>query len=191
MSVRSLGILSLPLIMALHCSPAISAESDSLELTLEGTATPVCRLPEVMPSNAVNASMTGGTITVSELVDKTDASIKPWSIRMTFAGAMCNYNAFIHIESEMGGLRPTTELDQVVSGSGAFLDRVDYKVTGTWGGITINPFDTATGTHFVSLQSPGPNQGDLVIELKSDGSSVPLIQGQYEDRITVHIGAQL
>jgi hypothetical protein len=162
-----------------------------MEFTIEGTATPVCRLPEVAPSNAVNASMTGGTITVSELVDKTDATIKPWSIRMTFPGAMCNYNAFIHIQSEMGGLRPTTQLDQVVSGSGTFLDRVDYTASGTWGSITIDPMDTATGVYVISQQSPGPNQGDLVIDLTSAGSNVPLIQGQYEDRIKVHIGAQL
>lgn len=173
----------------LLCAPTIASESDSVEITLQGEATPVCNLPAVVTSNNLNASMSGGTVSISELVDNTNAWIKPWSIKMTFPGAMCNYNAFIHIESEMGGLKPTTDLNQVVTGT--FLEQVDYTVSGTWGNIEINSFDTSSGTFSVSQQSPGPNQGDLVIELTSAGSNVPLNQGVYRDRVKVHIGAQL
>jgi hypothetical protein len=190
MDFRLRAITLLALLTQLLCPPAMGAESDSVEFTIEGVATPVCKLPEITSGDAVNASMSGGTITVSELIDQTNATVKPWSIKVISVGAMCNYNAYIHIESQMGGLR-TEAPDLAVSGAGTFLDRVDYQMTATWGNLVIDPIDTASGGYIISQQSGGPNIGDLVIELKSNGSSVPVIQGQYLDRITIHIGAQL
>jgi hypothetical protein len=191
MDFRLRSITLLALLTPLLCLPAMGGESDSVEFTIQGVAPPVCKLPEIAASDAVNASMSGGTITVAELIDTTNATVKPWSIKVISAGAMCNYNAYIHIESVMGGLRPTEATDHMVSGEGTFLDRVDYQVTATWGNVAINPMDTASGVYIISQQSGGPNIGDLVIELKSNGSSVPVVQGQFLDRIKIHVGAQL
>ena len=76
---------------------------------------------------------------------------------LQISNAMCNYNAWLSVSSQNGGLT-SGNASTVVGGS--FLTIVPYTVQATWGTLSVT-LDTSTGNKVAKVQSSGANAGAL------------------------------
>ena len=149
---------------------------------------PVCTLSSPAVSGAsVNASYAANTITLTQVVDPTMALVNEASVTLQSANAMCNNNAWLRLQSRNGGLTSNTA-SGVTSGSGAFLTVIPYTVAATWGGFYLT-LDTSTGARVAKAPTGGANAGSLSLNLVTQKSALPLLQGTYSDVLTVKVGA--
>jgi len=185
------------MLMALVCLgfSSMQANADpeaSMEFTIEGEAKKVCILPEPTQVGAQNTSFSGGqTITIEQLINETDATLNAASIELKFPNVMCNYPAKVFIKSMHGGLiRPDPGTAQARAGSADFKDVVDYRVSGTWGGLQLPNFTTVgvSPGHTESVDAGGANKADLIVNLTVDAEATPVLMGSYTDNIVVKVG---
>lgn len=171
------------------CSVGVAKAADSAsgELQIRGTAPRVCQMPDPTAVNSGNASVQSMTITVNDLVNQQDSTIQAWQASLNYAGVMCNYSATISLRSLNGGMKIVGPAVQPVGGT--FLTQVNYTATAKWGNLADLTLDTAAkGTDPVSLQSPGPNKADLLINLQAPASATPLVEGQFQDTLIIKVG---
>lgn len=166
---------------------ARAADSASGELQLRGTAPRVCQMPDPTAVNSGNASVQSMTVTVNSLVNQQDSTIQAWQASLNYAGVMCNYSATLSLRSLRGGMKIVGPAVQPVGGT--FLTQVDYTATAKWGNLPDLILNTASnGTEPVSVLSPGPNKADLLININTPGSTVPLVEGSFQDTLIIKVG---
>jgi len=179
-----IGII-LPLLAS---KQAYADDSASSEFVITGTAQPVCKISAPVSSTPNNALVNNQTITVSNLINQNDATVQPWSVTFTFEQVMCNYNAFVRISSDSGGMARVGGFDPAVAGSGEFLNHVNYTVAANWGAIVLPTLDTAGVETFVQHQIGGANQANLNLVISAQASTTPLMQGTFQDTIRINVG---
>ena len=157
-------------------------------LSVTTTVMPVCTLsaPAVAGASA-NASYAANMITLTQAIDPTTARVNQASLTLQIANAMCNNNAWLRLLSRNGGLISSTASDGA-SGSGPFVTVIPYTVAATWGGLHLT-LDTSTGAKVAKVPTGGPNAGSLNLNLITEKSALPLLQGTYSDVLTVKVGA--
>ncbi len=163
--------------------------SASQTFTISGTAAPVCLLGTPSPSGSNNATYAANTITLTQFIDPSTALVNDASMTLNISNAMCNYNAWLSVGSQNGGLKPGNA-PTVLSGSGGFLTLVPYTVEANWGTVHVS-LDTTTGINTAKVQAGGANSGSLSLVFATHKSSLPVVQGNYSDTVTVKIGASL
>ena len=171
----------------LSWGPARPADSGSAEIAVTGYAQPVCQLPGGAQTAASNATYSNGVLTISNLLDPNTATVKAASVKITFPNVMCNYKATISIASMNGGLKSDGTTSNL---SGDFLEKVPYKIEGTWGGLALPTLDTNTaGAEPVTKDAGGANRGTLELIVSTVDGNTPVIEGQMSDSIVIKIGA--
>jgi hypothetical protein len=166
---------------------AHAADGASGEIQLKGIAPRVCQMPDPTAVNSGNASFQNMAVTVNQLLNEQDSTVLAWQASLNYPGVMCNYAATLSLRSLNGGMKPTGPALQVAGG--AFLTQVNYTATAKWGTLADVTLNTATnGVEPVSIQSPGPNKGDLTITLQTPASTTPLITGQFQDTLIIKVG---
>ncbi len=188
MKRQQLYILSAALFTILASNAAVkAADSASNELTISGTAPQICRMSDANAVNLGNASFASAQLTVTELVDPTNATPKAWSASLNYADTMCNYPAVLSLQSANGGLQLVGALPTTVDGT--FLDKLDYTATARWGSLSPLVLDTSTdGTDAVSLQAAGANRADLIIDIETSDGTIPLHKGDFNDTLYISVG---
>lgn len=172
---------------------------DSAPLSITAIATALAsELPDTPTTSAgaggttytPNPGVDGGTIDFSGAISATDATLNAASMTLTFQGARTNYQAFVSVSSQSGGM--TKQSGATVVG-GSFLERIDYTARVTFCGVSAEVTTAGIAGSKKSAQCTinGINQTDLVVEVSTSAGSTPLVAGQYEDTLTVQIGAQL
>ena len=106
---------------------------------------------------------------------------------LQISNAMCNYNAWLSVSSQNGGLT-SSNASSVVGGS--FLTTVPYTVQASWGTLSIT-LDTSTGNKVAKVQAAGANVGALSLNFATQPSTLPVVQGTYTDVVTVKVGASM
>jgi hypothetical protein len=172
-------------------SNANASDSASTSIEMTGDAKPVCRLPSPSTQATANASFSGNKMVIEQLLDETNATVKASQVRLTFAGVMCNYNAYLVLSSANGGMTRISGSDDAIADSGTFLKRVDYKVVANWGTVKIDNFNTATlpENHTAWVNVGGANSADLGISIITEDGSIPVLQGHYSDTLTIKVGS--
>ena len=165
----------------------------SMEFTIEGTAEKVCIMPEPSVMTSDNVSVIGQNIKIDTLINDEDATLNTASVQLKFPEVMCNYPAKVSIESTHGGLiRPDPGAAQTQTGSGEFKDRIDYRVSGSWGSLQLPQFSTegVSERYSESVEADGANKADMIVTLSVDGQDIPVLTGNYTDNIVVQVGLQ-
>lgn len=168
--------------------PALSGDSDSVEIGIGGYATPVCKLPAGSQTGGSNMQYTNGALVIDNLLDETNATAKASSGQITFPDVMCNYRATISIMSLNGGMTSDGQTPLI---AGDFATKVPYVISGTWGSLTLPPLNTAVtpaGTA-VTKEAGGANRGTLVLTVTTENGDTPVIEGQLSDTIVLKLGA--
>jgi hypothetical protein len=166
-----------------------AADSDSVEIRINGQAKSVCALPAQPDSATVNAQFSNNVLTIDKLIDDNTAIVKASSANLTFRQTMCNYGATITLATLNGGMTSdgvTTDLT-----GGSFLKRVDYKVRGSWGSLQLTELDTAgalAGEQVTTLAG-GANNGDLTLTIVTEDGNTPVVAGMFDDTLVLKIGA--
>lgn len=181
-------LVALPIVALFSYQSSYAAESGSSELSLEGTAKRVCRMPD--PSNegsGSNTAVQSVNITVANLINEQDATLLPWQANLRYADVMCNYGASLRLKSVRGGLKIVGNVATPVGGN--FLTHVDYTATATWGAVTPLILNTAVQQdQEVMVVVPGANKADLVLQLQSPGSTLPVVEGSFQDTLILAVG---
>jgi hypothetical protein len=182
-NVSKIGIALLPFIMA---NEARADANASANFDVRGTAPAVCLMPEPTNTGNSNATVSNKTITITTLINQADARVQPWSSTFFFNQVMCNYNAVVRITSDNRGMTPTQAVPNV---GGQFLNKINYTVNANWGGVslTLNTLDAASA----SVPSGGANQGDLTLVISTLASSLPLVEGVFQDTIRINLGLSM
>jgi len=179
--------------LGLSSVEAYADSEASMDFTIEGTAEQVCIMPEPSVMSSDNTSVSGQTITIDTLINEGDATLNTASVQLKFPDVMCNYPAKVSIESGRGGL---IRLDQgaaeALAGSEEFKDRIDYRVSGSWGTLQLPQFTTegVSERYSESVQADGANKADMIVNLTVDGQEIPVLTGSYTDNIVVKVGLQ-
>jgi hypothetical protein len=151
---------------------------------------PVCVLGSASASGAAsNATYAANLITLTQFLDPTTALVNQSTLRLQIANAMCNYNAWLSLSSQNGGLT-SSNAGGVAAGSEGFLTVVPYNVQANWGSINLS-LDTGTGAKLAKVQAGGANSGNLSLTFTTEKSALPVVQGTYSDVVTVKVGASL
>jgi hypothetical protein len=178
------------LVAWVQAARADDASSASTTFTVSGVAAQVCLLGTPAPAGAAsNATFSANTITLTQFIDPSTALVNDASMTLQIANAMCNYNAWLSVSSQKGGLK-SGNATQVVAGSQGFLTVVPYTVQATWGAISVL-LDTSTGATVARTQAGGANSAGLSLAFATRKSALPVVQGTYTDVVTVQIGASL
>ncbi len=175
-------------------SPAVQAQdSGSTQFTITGTAPKVCALPvPVTTGTASNATFASNTINITQFVDPNTALVTPSNLSLQFPNTLCNYSATVSLQSKSGGL-VSNNASTVASGSGAFLQNVPYIVNASWGSFNLL-LDTSTSkgsTLTAANQTNGATAGNLTLTIATAASTLPVLQGSYQDTLTLKIGAPM
>ena len=169
---------------------AAAIDTASNEISIQGVAPRVCNMPDPNATNMGNTAYVSATVTINELISETDASLESWEATLSYPDVMCNYGATLTLLSRNGGLRRSG--GSAIPVGGAFLNRIDYTATASWGNLDDLVLNTAThGTSPVSLQASAPNRGDLTVRLQSLPSDLPVAQGQFDDILVVKVGPSI
>jgi hypothetical protein len=183
------------LVVAFLTVVSASAQADgdtssaSQTFTISGVAAPVCLLGTPNPSGSSNATYTANTITLVQFIDPSTALVNESSMTLNITNAMCNYSAWLSVGSQNGGLKPSNA-PTVLSGSSGFLTLVPYTVEANWGSVHVS-LDTSAGIKTATVQAGGANSGGLSLVFATHKSSLPVVQGNYSDTVTVKIGASM
>jgi hypothetical protein len=178
--------------IALGASGALADDtsSASTSFTITGVAVPVCVLSSPAASgSSVNATFALNTVSLTQLIDPNTALVNDSALTLEVSHAMCNYAAWLSLGSRNGGLT-SSNASGVASGSGGFLTVVPYTAAATWGGMSVS-LDTTSGLKVAKAQATGANSGSLVINVATQKSQLPVVQGTYSDVLTVKLGAPL
>jgi hypothetical protein len=191
MSPRKLVAVAFLALASASSQAAAQADTTSASqtFTINGTAAAVCLLGTPNSSGSNNATYAANTITLTQFIDPSTALVNAASMTLNISNAMCNYSAWLSIGSQNGGLKPSSAAT-VVSGSGGFLTLVPYTVTANWGAVQVM-LDTSSGNNTARVQAGGANSGSLSLVFATQKSSLPVVQGNYSDTVTVKIGASL
>jgi hypothetical protein len=174
-------------------SPVVQAqESASTQFTITGTAPKVCALPSpVTTGTASNATFASNAINITQFVDPNTALVTPSSLSLQFPNTLCNYNATVSLQSRSGGL-VSNNASTVANGSGAFLQNVPYTVNASWGSFSLLLDTSQKGSSStVSNQTNGATAGNLTLTIATAASTIPVLQGSYQDTLTLKIGAPM
>jgi hypothetical protein len=133
-----------------------------------------------------NASYSANTIQLTKLIDPSTAYVNEATLSLQVANAMCNYNAWLSVSSQNGGLAPTKP---VLANSPGFLTQVPYTVQAVWGSLNAT-LDTSS-SKLAKIRTHGANLGSLSLKFHTNAIQTPLVQGSYTDVVTVKIGASL
>jgi hypothetical protein len=172
-----------------QAAKADDTSSASQTFTINGTAAPVCLLGTPNASGSNNATFSANTITLTQFIDSSTALVNDASMTLETSKAMCNYNAWLSVSSQNGGLKPNNATP-VLSGSGGFLTLVPYTVDANWGAVHVS-LDTSSGNTIARVQAGGANSGSLSLVIATHKSSLPVVQGNYSDVVTVKLGASM
>lgn len=185
--MRCLGLIT----VCLLASPAAaqSTGSASTTLTLRGTAQPVCTMPAPQAEASGPVTFSNGVIDFGQLIDSGSALVKGSAITLTFPGVMCNYNAMLSVTTEKGGLVNTDSAAAAAAASAGFLSRVDYAMRVRWGTLEFSSIANLTPGGGLKQATGGANLGDLILTIETQEGTTPVLQGQYEDTVTVRVGA--
>ena len=174
----------------LIATDAYSDPSASAPLGIRGTSQPVCQLPDPTVTSRNNTTISNKSITVDNLINLQDATVLAWDATMTFPRVMCNWSAFVSLQSQNGGMKPVGAVASVLNGE--FGTQVDYTATAKWGTVPQLTLSTASaGQAAVSQLASGANQADLVVTISTPPSSVPLLAGEFQDNLIVKVGLSL
>lgn len=180
-------VSAVPLMAVFASSGAMAGDSGTAQLSVGGTAPAICHMSGPSAVNSGNTSIQSTSVTISSLIKEQDATIQPWEATLNFPATMCNYAAVLSLSSQNGGMKIVGTTTQPAGGQ--FLTQVHYRATAKWGPLDELTLDTAIATtNPVSLQAPGPVQGDLLMSIQGPGSTLPLVQGYYQDRIIIKVG---
>lgn len=168
-------------------------DSASTQLTITGTAIPVCNLlAPVTAGSATNATFASNTITLTQFIDPQTALVNQSNLTVQFPNTLCNYNATVTLSSKNGGMT-ASNASVIAGGSGAFLQKVPYTVAANWGNFSL-ALDTSAlsgASTSVSKQTGGANAGNLSLTFATQASAVPVAQGTYQDVLTIKVGAPM
>ena len=185
--VMTLALAALAAQAAMEPSRA-DTPSASVNFALTGTAVPVCLLGAATATGgATNATYAANTITLTQFIDPSTALVTASTMPLQISNAMCNYNAWLSVSSQNGGMT-SSNASTVVGGS--FLTTVPYTVQASWGTLTVT-LDTSTGNKVAKTQAAGANAGALSLNFATVASTLPVVQGTYSDVVTVKIGASM
>ena len=139
---------------------------------------------------ANNATFASNTINITQFIDPNTALVTPASLSLQFPNTMCNYSAKVSLQSKSGGLVASNG-SAVANSSGAFLQNVPYTVNASWGSFSLL-LDTSTskGSTVVGDTS-GATAGNLTLTIATAASTLPVPQGNYQDTLTLKIGAPM
>jgi hypothetical protein len=150
----------------------------------------VCVLGSASASGAAsNATYAANTITLTQFLDPTTALVNQSTLTLQTANAMCNYNAWLSLSSQNGGLT-SSNAGGIAAGSSGFLTVVPYSVQANWGTVNVS-LDTSTGAKLAKVQAGGANSGSLSLTFMTQKSALPVVEGTYTDIVTVKVGASL
>jgi len=162
--------------------------SGSTSITLNGTAVPVCNLPNPVASGtATNATYSSNVVTVTQFIDPGTALVVPASLALQFNNAMCNSNAAMSLTSKNNGMTQQSGGSVIAAGSGAFLQTVPYTATATWASVSLT-LDTTKGST-ISMPVGGAISGPLTLAFQTQASVLPVAQGAYQDVVTLKLAA--
>jgi hypothetical protein len=187
-NIRTSCLAVLPIIALLSYQSSYAADSGTSELNIQGTAQPVCRMPgPASDGDGSNTSVQSVNITVANLINPNDATLQPWQATLRYTDVMCNYSAALRLKSTKGGLKVIGNVPTPVGGN--FLTHVDYTAIATWGAVSPLVLDTAVQQdQEVMMAVTGANKADLVLQLQSPGSNLPVVEGQFQDTLTLKVG---
>lgn len=176
--------------LSLLCSGGTQADqSGTSEIEITGRAAPVCNLSVATQGSNNNANFANGLITIQDLIDQGTANVKAASVQITFDYVMCNYKATISLGSQNGGLKPAEAVDDP---GNSFLKKVDYTISGSWAGFALPVLNTATSTTgVITKEADGARRGQLVLNITTTDSTLPLVAGQYRDFVVLKVGLGL
>ena len=162
--------------------------SASMSFSVTGNAVPVCLLGAMSPGGgAANATYSTNQISLTQFIDPSSALVNASTMTLQTSNAMCNYNAYVTLTSQNGGLTSSNASGVV---SGTFLTSVPYTVTAQWGSLNVT-LDTTNSNKKVQVPVGGANVGPLSLTFATQKSSTPVVQGNYQDTVTLTIGAAI
>lgn len=176
-------------------SPDLLAGSEAgSELGAKATAPPVCVFSAVRGLSADNmtfaaAGEAGTTVAITEMIDQTNALLKPASINLA-AYAICNMPHQLTVTSTQGALVPENSGGEA---QGPFLKEIRYRATARWGAQTLTLLANGTGgARSATRDIPTAQKGDLTIEIRVDGTdndlTTPVMEGRYLDTVRFTFG---
>ena len=162
--------------------------SASMSFSVTGNAVPVCVLGAMSAGGgANNATFSTNQISLTTFIDPSTALVNASAMTLQTSNAMCNYNAYVTLTSQNGGLTSSNASGVV---SGTFLTSVPYTVTAQWGSLNVI-LDTTNNNKKVQVPVGGANVGSLSLTFATQKSSTPVVQGTYQDTVTLTIGAAI
>jgi hypothetical protein len=181
----------LPATIVIVTMPLLSAhaqDSGSAEIEITGRAQPVCTLSPSTQTAGANASYANNRLTISNLIDPATAKINSAVAEITFSEVMCNYKAIVSLGTLNAGLVPAVP---VTDPDGAFLTKVPYTVTGSWGSFALPTLNTATTApaSVVIKEADGARRNSLVLNFTTLKSDAPLVAGDFSDVLELKVGA--
>ncbi len=201
-------IIAATAVAALTASSAFADASQSTSVTFSGSVDNTCVMttPTVTASsNAASTALAGAagvsTIAITNLADASTAALNAASFTLTYDGSYCNYAHKVGIKALKGGLVETADTNDVVAGSGNFVQRIGYDADVTWAGASTQGPDPATSyssdegdatkTTAINTTVTGANRGALVLSVAVAADTNPVVAGTYSETLTLKIGATL
>lgn len=188
---RHLGV-SFTIIVTLSTAlaPQANAASDraSSSFTLKGEAKPVCVMPAPRAAGS-GVTYNEGVIIFDEFLQP-DLTLNAGTVTITFPATMCNYNTMLSLTTASGAMRNRDPAATVAGDANSFLTEVDYTASLTWGSVSMPVLDTSQLGAGAAVEKivGGANVGDLTLTIKTEGGTVPVVRGLYDDVITLDIG---
>lgn len=147
-------------------------------------------MPDVTLTNLSNAYSGGfnGTIDLSSAFNSNRATLNTTAIELSYANAVCNWNANLSVRSQNGGL-----IAQGVSSVSGFKDRVDYQIQAEFcnDSVMVTTAGLANATATTQCTSSTVTNRGLNVTLSTTSSSTPFLKATYEDVITLQLGTTL
>ena len=147
-------------------------------------------VPTVTLTNLTSAYGGGlsGTIDLSSAINANSATLNTTALELSYANAVCNWNANVSIKSQNGGL-----LAQGVSAVTGFKNRLDYQLQADFCGESTAFTTTGLANVKATTQCAGStvNNRGLAIKMSTTSGSTPFLKATYLDVITLQIGVPL
>jgi hypothetical protein len=180
------------LVVSLNVTPMCAAAQTvlpvaSAQTRVGGSVPGVCRIAAPVTLSSTNARFiadptNGGQITINQLASSVNGIAQPAQISLSFA-ALCNVSHTMVVRSVQGGL---TRQEGGVGGN--FASRVDYQLNARWAGNSVSgTFAGSAGA--LSMAVADGAQGNLELDLQTNGGDNPLAQGRYTDQVVVELTA--
>jgi hypothetical protein len=173
-------------------------DSGAIRLSFKGTAPAVCSFSSAARSGSAQNMLlaaganSGGIVTITEMIDNTNARLKEASIQLIFP-AVCNVAHDLSLASARGALVATSEAESL---QGEFLEEVRYRATARWGSknvVLIAGGGASPPSRVESIETA--QAGDMSLEINIDetdnDTTLPVLAGSYADTLTILISARL